>query len=116
LRLGTWHRLDAGTILMAEGSPGDSFHLLMEGRVAISRNGIVLSTIDAGVSIGEMTYLQSGQQMRTATATAATDVFILVIRNEALRQASAELQAQFDKAFIKLLVGRLVATNRQIAH
>ncbi len=115
LRFGSWHAVAAGTVLMAEGAPGDSFLLLVEGRAAISRSGTVLSTVDAGVSIGEMTYLQAGHQVRTATAVAVTDVLVLAIRNEALRRASPELQAQFDKAFIKLLVGRLVATNRQLA-
>ena len=33
----------------------------------------------------------------------------------ALREASEDLQSQFDKAFIKLLVGRLIATNEQLA-
>jgi hypothetical protein len=32
-----------------------------------------------------------------------------------LRGASETLQSCFDKAFIKLLVGRLVATNEQVA-
>ena len=40
---------------------------------------------------------------------------MLKIRNPALREASEELQSRFDKAFIRLLVGRLIATNEQLA-
>ncbi len=115
LRLATWHWLDAGTVIMEEGSEGDWFQILVEGRVAISRNAVVLSMVEAGVSIGEMSYLQAGQARRTATAVAFTRVLILVIHNAALRRASAALQASFDKAFIRLLVARLAATNQQLA-
>lgn len=54
-------------------------------------------------------------RVRTATATARTDVLVLKVRNPALRGASEELQSRFDKVFIQLLVGRLVATNEQLA-
>lgn len=43
-----------------------------------------------------------------------SDLFVQVVRL-ALRGASEALQSCFDKAFIKLLVGRLVATNEQVA-
>ena len=85
------------------------------GEVAVSRKGRVLSTIAQGSSIGEMTYLQPNNRLRTATVVASTDVVAFKIRNEALRQASLELQGEFDKVFIKLLVNRLIATNQQLA-
>jgi CRP-like cAMP-binding protein len=53
--------------------------------------------------------------VRSATATARTEALLLKVRNPALRGASDELQSRFDKAFIQLLVGRLVAANEQIA-
>lgn len=43
-----------------------------------------------------------------------SDLFVQAVRL-ALRGASEALQSCFDKAFIKLLVGRLVATNEQVA-
>ena len=62
-----------------------------------------------------MTYLRPENKMRTATAVAETEVLVLKVRNPALREASEDLQSRFDKAFIKLLVGRLIATNEQLA-
>ncbi|PJI97390.1 serine/threonine protein kinase [Acidovorax sp. 69] len=115
MRLGHWRRLEAGTVLMRENTPGDSFCILIEGQVAISRQGWSLSTLGAGVTLGEMTYLRPENKMRTASAVAETEVLVLKVRNPALREASEDLQSRFDKAFIKLLVGRLVATNEQLA-
>lgn len=115
MRLGSWRRLDRGTVLMRENTPGDSFCILIEGQVAVSRQGWNLSTLNPGVTLGEMTYLRPDNRLRTATAVADTDVLVLKVRNPALRGASDDLQSCFDKAFIKLLVGRLIATNEQLA-
>ena len=115
LRLGKWFDLPRGKVMMREGQPGDSFCLIVDGEVAVSRNGRVLSTISRGSSIGEMSYLQPDNRTRTATVVASTDVVAFKIRNDALRQASIELQGEFDKVFIKLLVNRLIATNQQLA-
>ncbi len=115
MRLGKWRRLERGRVLMRENTPGDSFCILIEGQVAVSRQGWNLSTLGPGVTLGEMTYLRPENKLRTATAVAETDVLVLKIRNPALREASEDLQSRFDKAFIKLLVGRLIATNEQLA-
>lgn len=115
MRLGHWRRLEQGTVLMRENTPGDSFCILIEGQVAVSRQGWHLSTLGPGVTLGEMTYLRPEDRRRTATAVAETEVLVLKVRNPALRGASEDLQSRFDKAFIKLLVGRLIATNEQVA-
>ncbi|MBI5276003.1 MAG: protein kinase [Burkholderiales bacterium] len=114
LRLGTLHSHPEGTELMHEDSKGDSFYVLLEGKVAISRHGRKLTTVEAGVTLGEMAYLQPEKPLRSATATAETYVVVLEIRDEALRHASDELQLRFDKAFINLLVNRLMVTNEQL--
>ncbi|MBV7454644.1 protein kinase [Acidovorax sp. sif1233] len=115
MRLGSWRRLERGTVLMRENTPGDSFCILIEGQVAVSRQGWTLSTLGPGVTLGEMTYLRPENRKRTATAVAETEVLVLKVRNPALRGASEDLQSHFDKAFIKLLVGRLIATSEQLA-
>ncbi len=60
LRLGKRYVLPRGTVLMREGTPGESFSMLLEGRVFVSHRGLTLSTLAPGVSIGEMVYLQAG--------------------------------------------------------
>jgi CRP-like cAMP-binding protein len=75
----------------------------------------VLSTLSPGVSIGEIIYLQPEQNVRTATVRAQSNIIVMKIRGESLRKASTDVQACFDKAFIKILVNRLVAANQQLA-
>lgn len=90
------------------------------GEVKLTDFGAALSlkseaTQLAGL-VGSPAYMLPEQaRVRTATATARTDVLLLKVRNPALRGASEELQSRFDKAFIQLLVGRLVSTNEQLA-
>jgi serine/threonine protein kinase len=115
LRLGKIHAMHAGAVLMQEGVTGESFYILLEGSVAVTRNAWALSTLKEGVSIGEMVYLQPDNKVRTATVTAETEIAVLKIQGASLRRASAELQSCFDKAFIKILVTRLEASNRQLA-
>jgi len=115
MRLGHWRRVPRGTVLMREGTPGDSFCILIEGQVNITRQGWQLCTLERGVSFGEMTFLRPDAPIRTATAVSESEVLVLKVPNPALRGASDTLQSCFDKAFIKLLVGRLVATNEQLA-
>jgi hypothetical protein len=116
LRLGTMLNFGLGDVLMREDSKGNSFYVILEGHVAVRRAGIQLSVLGPGVTLGEMAYLRAEKPVRTATAVAASDVLVLEIRNDALHQASEGLRTRFDRAFIKLLVNRLIATNEQVGH
>jgi eukaryotic-like serine/threonine-protein kinase len=116
LRLGTLLNFGLGDVLMREDSKGNSFHVILQGHVAVRRAGVQLSVLGAGVTLGEMAYLRPETPVRTATAVAASDVLVLEIRNDALNEASEGLRTRFDRAFIKLLVSRLIATNAQVAH
>ncbi len=115
LRLGRLYEIKAGDVLMEEGSSGNSFYLLLEGSVKITKNNLPLSKLAAGVSIGEMVYLQPDQNVRSATVTAETDGAVLKVQSESLHKASSEVQSAFDKAFINILVTRLIATNQQLS-
>lgn len=114
LRLARLNTFARGSVLMREGDPGDSFFVILQGQVTVSRNAWKLATLPSGVTLGEMTYLHPGNPARSATAIAGSDVLALEIRNEALRHGSEELQTCFDKAFIKLLVNRLIDTTAQV--
>ena len=114
LRLGTVVMHRRGATLMEENTLGDSFYVLLDGRVAIVRNGWKVATLEPGVTIGEMSYLRRSDRRRTATAVAESAVVVLEIRNDALRRASEDLQLCFDKAFIDLLLNRLIATTEKV--
>jgi CRP-like cAMP-binding protein len=114
LRLGTLSLRQADTVLMEEGTTGESFFLLLQGQVTVSRGGTTVATLDAGVTLGEMAYLRRDEPKRTATAVAQSAVLVLEILNQALHSASDELQHCFDKAFIDLLLQRLMKTTEDL--
>jgi CRP-like cAMP-binding protein len=114
LRLGTLSLRPAETVLMQEGTAGDSFLVLLQGQVAVMRGAVRVATLDAGVTLGEMAYLRRDEPQRTATAVAATAVLVLEILNQALRSASDDLQMCFDKAFIDVLLQRLMKTTEEL--
>ncbi|MBC5767205.1 protein kinase domain-containing protein [Ramlibacter albus] len=114
LRLGTLRSYGAGTSLMVEGAKGESFYILLEGEASVSTKGREIAKVGPGVTLGEMAYLQPENPLRSATAKATSNVLALEIRNDALRSASDELQNRFDKAFIQLLMTRLVAGNERV--
>jgi len=115
LRLGTLRSCNAGTALMEEGAVGQSFFVLLQGRACVLRAGWQVATIEPGWTLGEMAYLSRTEHRRTAAAVAQTDVLMLEIRCEALKRASDDLQLCFDKAFIDLLLNRLIATTDELS-
>jgi hypothetical protein len=116
LRLGHVHSHARGVVLMRENTPGDSFLVILEGKIGVTRNSWKLVTLDPGVTLGEMAYLQPDNPLRTATAVAESDVVVLEVPNAALRQASDDLQKRFDKVFIQLLVQRLMTTTAKVGN
>lgn len=114
LRLGTINSYKAGESLIKENTQGESFFVILEGTVAVTRHGRKLVSLGQGVTLGEMAYLQPDHPMRSAGAVASTDVVVLEIKNSGLRRASDDLQTRFDRVFISLLVKRLIATTASL--
>jgi CRP/FNR family transcriptional regulator len=67
----------AGQVLMREGDTGREFFMLVDGAVAIVRNGTRVRTMAPGDFFGEIALLAEGP--RTATATAETPSKLLVL-------------------------------------
>jgi MFS family permease len=65
-------RVDAGTILMHEGDPGDTFVVVAGGELEVTVRGEAMGRLGAGSGFGEIALLR--QSARTATVTAVTDV------------------------------------------
>ncbi|CAK8992276.1 Potassium/sodium hyperpolarization-activated cyclic nucleotide-gated channel 4 [Durusdinium trenchii] len=60
-----------GTVLLREGSPGDSMMVISKGRVATSVNGRVVKHLGEGSYFGELVFL-GATLLRTVTVTATT--------------------------------------------
>jgi CRP-like cAMP-binding protein len=67
----------AGDVLMLEGEPGDAFYVLIDGTVRIERGGTTIRSMAPGGFLGEIALVE--RRPRTATATAVSDVTVLVL-------------------------------------
>jgi len=70
-------RVESGTVLTEEGSPGDEFFVVAEGMAEASIGGRKVGSIPAGSFFGEMSLLDEGP--RTATVTAELPTRLVVI-------------------------------------
>jgi CRP-like cAMP-binding protein len=81
----TWVRtLPAGATLMAEGSPGSSFLVVLEGQVKVLRNGRTVARGSGGDFFGEISLLDPGP--RTATVVAETPVTCIDLAGQDFRR------------------------------
>ncbi len=76
--------LREGTVLTREGERGREFFVLIEGTVAVTRNGETIGELGAGDWFGEISLLT--QMPRTATVTATAPLRVLVITDRAFRR------------------------------
>lgn len=63
--------MPAGTVLVHEGEPAESFYVIASGTVRIERQGRFVRSMSDGGFLGEIALVETGD--RTATATCATD-------------------------------------------
>jgi serine/threonine protein kinase len=115
VRVGTWHCIDAGTVLMRENEQGDSFYLLVDGEVEVTLLGKPLAVLKSGSCFGEILYFADNIERRTTTVTARGSITVMHIKAAALRIASPACQVGFNKAFMRVLAERLAQANRQLA-
>ena len=92
----------AGRTIVQEGDPGHSFFVIARGSVEVSKDGGVVVDLPAGEFFGEMAI--AGRGIRTATATAKSDVELWSMRADDLRRLESEqpdvsraLQAAIDE-------------------
>jgi serine/threonine protein kinase len=115
VRIGTWKKIPAGTVIMREGDHGDSFYLLIAGGVSVTLSGKNLNTVKPGGCFGEILYFTEHVQRRTTTITALGDITVIEIKAEALRAATDACQVGLNKAFMRVLIERLLQANVQLA-
>jgi CRP-like cAMP-binding protein len=68
---------DSGTRIVEEGSPGDTFYIILKGTVSVRRDGEELKTYHAGDYFGETALVLD--RPRNADVVAATDVELVEI-------------------------------------
>jgi hypothetical protein len=115
LRISHWREVPQGSEIIREGDAGDSFFLLLDGEVSVSIGGKQINTIRPGACFGELLYFSERVTHRTTTITSLTRITVLEIKTRALRAASDAAQVSFQKAFMRVLIDRLTATNKRLA-
>jgi tRNA A-37 threonylcarbamoyl transferase component Bud32 len=112
-----WHRHGYGDALYRKGEEGNSFHLVTQGQVQVMRDGRCVATLGAGSSVGEMAYLAPNPALRVHTV----DILVsqpattVSFTPESLERLSLSTRHRFDKAFIRVLVAKLHASQEALA-
>ena len=114
VRFSRWEEVAAGTQLMRDGEPGDTFVILLDGEVCISKQGVVLDVLGPGDIFGEIAANAPAVHGRTADAMAQTSVRVAVASRNALRHASDACRMHFYEAFLSLVSRRLAASNTRV--
>jgi len=115
VRFSHWEDIAVGTQLMREGEVGDTFVILLDGEVRISKQGVVLDILGPGDIFGEIAANTLSLHSRTADAVAQTSVSVAIASRNALRHASDACRMHFYEAFLSLVSRRLAATSNRVA-
>ncbi|MDD9824220.1 MAG: serine/threonine-protein kinase [Gammaproteobacteria bacterium] len=98
-----------GEAVICEGTINDSFYLVINGNVKISKEGVDIDRLDTGGCFGEMGYLTGIK--RTATVSAGDHSHLVKINANLAAKLSPAVQLKFSRAFIRVLVNRLAQTT-----
>jgi CRP-like cAMP-binding protein len=84
----TPHALPAGATVVEAGAPALALYWLAHGTVSVARDGAALGELHSGAFFGEIALV--GGTTRTATVTAAEDLWLLEIPARAVETAAAK--------------------------
>ncbi len=108
-------RFSAGRIIVQEGSPGNTFFVILMGRAKVTRGGagpVTLAELGQGDFFGELALLDSGP--RSATVTALTQVETLRLSQKAFRRLVLE-QPEVGLRVMQALARRIRGLTQALA-
>ena len=115
VRLATWRNPVKGEVMIREGDLGDALYVLVSGEVDVSIRGQRVATVKPDGCFGEMLYFQDQSAKRSTTITANRDCEVIELKAGAMRSASAAVQAEFNKACMRILLDRVGNINVRFA-
>lgn len=115
LRVTRWWRAPPSKVIIREGEQGDSFFILAEGQVRVSRDSTTLNILKPGDCFGEMLYFSAPVARRTTSITAIEPSLVIEIKAASLNTASDALQVKVNQAFLRILLDRLTLANARLA-
>lgn len=114
LAISKWALFPAGTALIKEGDIGDSCFVIVSGFAEVTHGKRKLAVLTVGDCFGEMAYMSVEGTPRSATVTTTSECIVMKISATDLRAASPYSKVLFDQQFVRVLVGRLDAANKQL--
>jgi CRP/FNR family cyclic AMP-dependent transcriptional regulator len=103
-----------GTELVAEGSSGHEFFLILNGQAAVKRNGRKIATLGPGQYFGELALLDRGA--RSATVVSEEPMELLVLGQREFSAILDEVPGLAHK-LLSMMAGRLrEADARALSH
>jgi CRP-like cAMP-binding protein len=107
-------RVPAGKELVAEGSTGHEFFLILDGQAVVKRGGRKVATLGPGNYFGEMALLDRG--VRSASVVAETDMVLLVLGQREFSAVLDEVPGLAHK-LLTIMAGRLrEADAKTVSH
>jgi serine/threonine protein kinase len=114
LRISAWQDAAPGTPLIRQGEPGNFFCILASGEVKVTKRNRLLNILNAGECFGEMSYLSRQTNERSADVISLSSARVITIRVDDLAHASDACRHRFDRAFMSILVERLLLANNRL--
>ena len=102
--------MPAGSLIVDQGQMGREAFVVLEGSVAVKRNGKKVASLGPGSIVGELSLLDHGP--RTATATCETDCTLLVLSQRTFLGVVDDVPALSHK-LLASLAGRIRELDRQ---
>lgn len=115
LRFSEWLNVPKDKLIFKEGDNGDYFCVLVSGEARVLRKRRPIATLKGGECLGEMACFGSPDKQRTADVLAIQDVQMLKIPVAAYARATDSCRIQFERAFLKVLVERLMKANAKLS-
>ncbi|MGE3773119.1 MAG: Crp/Fnr family transcriptional regulator [Gammaproteobacteria bacterium] len=112
LRIGEWVELPRGTVLTREGATVETFYVIADGLAEVEVRGHVVSILQNGSFVGEMSLLTNAPASATVTTLAICRVF-RVDQHQlvALLSRHPEIRAGLDRTIGRDLVRKLKGTR-----
>jgi CRP-like cAMP-binding protein len=103
---------EAGSVIFSEREPAEVMYVVLAGEVNLTLQGTALGAEGEGGIIGEMAVIEAG--IRSATATAASDVRLARIEREQFRKL-VKKNPKFSLHAMAAFANRLRAVDRFIS-
>lgn len=100
-------------IILSEGENNKTFYIILQGQVRIFKGQQAICHLAAGDCFGEMSYLSAIPA--TASVVAESVVMLWEVTPALMENASGSSQLGFYKAFLSVMIKRLMASNENIA-